>query len=152
MNLKEQIEQDIKTAMLAKDHSQLLALRAIKSAILLAETEKGAHGSLAPETELQLLMKAVKQRRDSAEIFAQQGRNDLAEKEQKEIEIISKYLPQQMSEEDLLIEVKNILKEINASDPKDMGRAMGIASKRLAGKTDGKTLSTIVRQLLTSKA
>lgn len=151
MNLKEQIEQDIKTAMLAKDHSQLLALRAIKSAILLAETEKGAHGSLAKETELQLLMKAVKQRRDSAEIFEQQGRSDLAEKERNEIEIINKYLPQQMSEEDIRIEVQKILTEVNASDPKDMGRVMGVASKRLAGKTDGKTLSTIVRQLLTTR-
>ena len=148
MNLKEKIEKDIKTAMLAKDQSQLLALRAINSAILLAETEKGASGNLAPDIESQLLMKAVKQRRDSAEIFEQQGRNDLAEKERSEIEVISKYLPKQMSEEELMSEVQSIISEINASDLKDMGRVMGIASKKLAGKTDGKTLSMMVKQLL----
>jgi uncharacterized protein len=148
MSLKIQIEQDLKKAMLAKDHIQLLALRAIKSAILIAETDKGASGSLTEDVELQLLMKAVKQRRDSAEIFEKQGRTDLYEKEQKEIEVISRYLPKQMTEEELQIEVKKIIEEVGASDPKEMGRVMGIASKRLAGRTDGKTLSMIVKQIL----
>lgn len=151
MSLREQIEQDIKTAMLAKDQGQLLALRAIKSAILLAETEKGAQGQLSKESEVQLLMKAVKQRRDSAEIFSQQGRDDLAEKEELEIEIINKYLPEQMSEQEILAEVTKIINDVGAIEPKDMGKVMGIASKQLAGKTDGKTLARIVKSVLIKK-
>lgn len=148
MSLKETIEQDIKKAMLAKKQSELLALRAIKSAILIAQTEKGSGGQLNKDTEMKLLMKAAKQRQESAELYQQQGRQDLADKEQLELEVINRYLPQRMSEEELRTEVQKIIEETGASEPKDMGKVMGVATKQLAGKTDGKTLSTVVRSLL----
>ena len=151
MSLKEQIEKNIKEAMLSKKQAELLALRSIKSAILIAESEKGAGGQLNEDTELKLLAKAVKQRKDSAEVFEKQNRMDLAQKELLELEVISRYLPKQMSEDELKNEVSEIIDEMKASGPQDMGRVMGFASKKFAGKTDGKTLSTIVRTLLSQK-
>ena len=150
MGLKQQIEIDIKAAMLAKNRGELLALRAIKSAILLAETEKGATGELSPETELKILSKATKQRKESAEVFQDQNRQDLAEKELMELEIINKYLPEQISEEEINAEVRKIIEETGASSMSDMGKVMGIATKKLAGRADGKTTSTIVRTLLSN--
>ncbi len=148
MSLKQQIESDIKTAMLAKQKSDLQALRAIKSMILLAETEKGNEGSVSAETELKLLMKAVKQRKDSAQIYKDQGREDLLSVELAEIAVIEKYLPQQLSEEEIRIELEKIIAQVGASGPQDMGKVMGMASKALSGKADGKTISGIVKSLL----
>ncbi len=148
MSLKQQIESDIKKAMLAKEKDELRALRAIKSMILLAETEKGKTGELSADTEMKLLQKATKQRSDSLEIYKQQGRDDLAAVEQAEIDVIARYLPKQLSKEDLEAEIKKIIDETGASSIKDMGKVMGIASKSLAGKADGKAISEVVKSLL----
>jgi uncharacterized protein YqeY len=148
MSLKQQIENDIKNAMLNREKDQLLALRAIKSASLLAETEKGAAGELDEVTEQKLLMKAVKQRKDSAEIFQAQGRDDLASKELNELRVIEQYLPEQMSEDALKEKLSTIISQVGASGPQDMGKVMGAATKELAGKADGKTISNLVKQLL----
>ncbi len=148
MGLKQQIEADIKQAMLAKKKDDLTALRSIKSAILLAETEKGAGDGLNEDQELKILTKAAKQRKDSAAIFKEQGREDLAEKELGELAIINNYLPQQLNEEEIIVVLKEIMDETGASDMKDMGKVMGIASKKLAGKADGKTISGLVKSLL----
>ncbi len=148
MSLKQQIESDIKKAMLAKEKDELRALRAIKSMILLAETEKGKTGELSADTEMKLLQKATKQRSDSLEIYKQQGRDDLAAVEQAEIDVIARYLPKQLSKEDLETEIKKIIDETGASSIKDMGKVMGIASKSLAGKADGKAISEVVKSLL----
>lgn len=149
MSLKAQIEGDIKKAMLAKQKDELKALRAIKSMILLAETEKGADGDISEDAEMKLLMKAVKQRKDSAAIYQEQSREDLYAIEMAEVAVIEKYLPKQMSEEELTAELKKIIDQVGASGPQDMGKVMGVASKALAGKADGKTISTIVRSVLT---
>lgn len=148
MRLKQQIEDDIKQAMRAKDQDGLRALRSIKSMILLAETEKGAEGELSEETELKLLTKAAKQRRESIEVFGQQGRDDLATKEQGELEVINRYLPQPLSDEELRAAVEKIVQETGASSMQDMGKVMGKASASLAGKADGKAISTVVKQIL----
>lgn len=148
MSLKEQIEADIKKAMLAKEKDTLRALRGIKSALLLAETEKGADGTISSEKEIAILMKAAKQRKDSADIYNQQGRSDLAEIELTEVKIIEKYLPQQMDEEELREAISKIISKIGASGPSDMGKVMGVATKELAGKSDGKSISTVVKSLL----
>ncbi len=148
MSLKEQIEGDIKKAMLSKNKKELIALRSIKSAILIAETEKGATGPVSQDTEVKILMKAVKQRRDSAEIYKSQGRTDLLETELAELEVINKYLPEQMSEEDLVKKLRDIIGRVGASGPQDMGKVMGVASKELSGSSDGKTISGHVRNLL----
>ncbi len=148
MNLKQQIEADIRQAMLAKDQDALRALRSIKSAILLAETEKGAQGALTEEKEIQLLSKAVKQRKESIEVFEQQNREDLASNERAELDIISRYLPQPMSEDELQQAVQQIVDETGASGPQDMGKVMGVATQRLAGKADGKSIAQAVRQAL----
>lgn len=150
MNLKEQIDNDIKSAMLNKKKDELTTLRAIKSMILLAETEKGNSGGMDKDAENKLLMKAAKQRKESADIYKQENRNDLYEKEMVELEIISRYLPKQLSREEVTDELKKIIAQVNASGPQDMGKVMGVATKALAGKTDGKTISEIVKQLLTS--
>jgi len=148
MSLKQQIETDIKTAMLARQKAELQALRAIKSMILLAETEKGNDGSVSADVELKLLMKAVKQRKDSAQIYKDQGREDLLAVELAEIAVIEKYLPKQMSEEEIRIELEKIVVQVGAAGPQDMGKVMGLASKALAGKADGKTISGIVKSIL----
>jgi uncharacterized protein len=150
MSLKQQIDNDIKTAMLAKNKDELMALRAVKSMILLAETEKSGTGELNVEVESKLLMKAAKQRKESADIFQKEGREDLAKTELLELEVINRYLPKQLSESDILEEVKKIIEQVGAKGPQDMGKVMGTATKQLAGKADGKVISEIVKKLLAS--
>lgn len=150
MSLKQQIDNDIKVAMLAKEKEELIALRAIKSMILLAETEKGKTGDLDKETENKLLMKAAKQRKESAEIFKNENREDLSNKEEFELSIISRYLPKQLSREEIAVELQKIVQQVGATGPQDMGKVMGAATKALAGKADGKIISEIVKQLLAS--
>jgi len=151
MSLEQKIMGDLKTAMLAKDEKALRSLRAIKAAILLAKTSEGAGGELKEDDEIKLLQKLVKQRKDSLEIFQQQNRTDLAQKEQEEIEIIEKFLPKQLSADDLKSEVSAIISEVGASSPADMGKVMGAATKKLAGKADGKAISALVKELLSGK-
>lgn len=151
MSLKQQIEDDIKQAMRAKDQDSLRALRSIKSMILLAETEKGAEGSLSEEAEMRLLTKAAKQRKESLEVFKEQGRDDLAAKEQAEWEVINRYLPKPLSEDELRLAVERIVEETGATGMQDMGRVMGQATIILAGKADGKAISTLVKQVLSGK-
>jgi len=151
MSLEQKIMGDLKTAMLAKDEKALRSLRAIKAAILLAKTSEGAGGELKEDDEIKLLQKLVKQRKDSLEIFQQQNRTDLAQKEQEEIEIIEKFLPKQLSTDELRSEVVAIISEVGASSPADMGKVMGAATKKLAGKADGKTISALVKELLSGK-
>jgi uncharacterized protein len=150
MSLKTQIESDIKQAMLAKEKDKLTALRAIKSLILLEETKEGrVHGTEVTEAEeIQLLSKAAKQRRESAEIFEKQNRQDLADKEKAELEVIESYLPKQLSEAELKEALQAIIARVGASAPSDMGKVMGVATKELAGKADGKAVSQMVKQLL----
>src|SRR5688572_8036410 len=148
MGLEQKIMAELKTAMLARDEASLRSLRAIKAAILLAKTSEGAGGELKEEDEIKLLQKLVKQRKDSLEIFQQQNRTDLAQKEQEEIEVIEKFLPKQLSAEELKAIISNIIAETGASSPADMGKVMGAATKQLAGKADGKAISTLVKELL----
>ena len=148
MSLKLQIDQDIKKAMLAKNKEELEALRSIKSLILLAETEKGGSGDVAAETEMKLLTKAAKQRKESADIFNQQYRPDLAEKELNQLEVINRYLPKQLTEEEITQELKKIIESVGAKSPAEMGKVMGVATKQLAGKADGKLISELVKKLL----
>jgi len=150
MNLKQQIDNDIKKAMLAKNKEELDALRSIKSMILLAETEKGVSADISSDTESKLLMKAAKQRKESADIFQQQNRQDLAEKELAQLEIISRYLPKQLSAEEVTGIIKTIIEEVGAKGPQDMGKVMGVATKKLAGQADGKVINEIVKKLLTA--
>lgn len=148
MNLESKIMADLKEAMKNKDQASLRGIRAIKAAILLAKTD-GSGREIDGTAEIKLLQKLVKQRQDSLEIYNKQGRDDLAKVEAEEIEVIQKYLPQQLSEEDLIPVITNIIEETNASGMQDMGKVMGMASKQLAGQADGKTLASIVKQLLT---
>jgi uncharacterized protein YqeY len=148
MGLKASIESEIKNAMLARDKDRLRALRAIKSLILLEETKEGAGAELSNEDEMKLLTKAAKQRKDSADIYKQQNREDLYAVEMAELEIISEFLPKQLTEAELEAELKTIISESGASGAKDMGKVMGIASKALAGKADGKAISMKVKELL----
>jgi uncharacterized protein len=148
MNLEQKIMAELKTAMLAKDEKALRSLRAIKAAILLAKTSEGAAGEIKEEDEIKLLQKLVKQRKDSLEIFQQQNRTDLAQKEQEEIEVIEKFLPKQLSSEELKAIIANIIAETGATSPADMGKVMGAATKQLAGKADGKAISAVVKELL----
>jgi uncharacterized protein len=148
MSLEQKIMSELKTAMLAKDEKALRSLRAVKAAILLAKTSEGAGGELKEEDEIKLLQKLVKQRKDSLDIYQQQNRADLAQKEKEEIEIIEKFLPNQLSVDELRSEVAAIISEVGASSPADMGKVMGAATKKLAGKADGKTISVLVKELL----
>ncbi len=148
MSLKKTIEADIKQAMLAKDKDTLTAVRSIKSLILLAETESGAAAELTPDQELKLLTKAAKQRRESAEVFKAQNREDLAEKELLELAVIEKYLPKQLSEQEITEAIKAIIAEVGATSLADLGKVMGVATKSLAGKADGKVVSGLVKALL----
>jgi uncharacterized protein len=148
MSLKVQIEADIKKAMLAKDKDELRALRGIKSMILLAETEKGAKEELSPEDETKLLMKAAKQRKDSAAIYATQERSDLQNIELAELSVIERYLPKQISEEELIERLKVIIKNTGATGPQDMGKVMAAATKEFAGQAEGKVVSFMVKSLL----
>jgi uncharacterized protein YqeY len=148
MSLKQQIDTDIKNAMLAKNKEELEALRSIKSMILLAETEKGSVSEISPDTENKILMKAAKQRKESADIFQQQNRTDLAERELFQLEVINRYLPKQLSADELTAELTKIIGEAGAKGPQDMGKVMGMATKKLAGKADGKLISEVVKKLL----
>jgi uncharacterized protein YqeY len=148
MTLKERIDADIKQAMLAKDKARLQALRSIKSQILLAETEKGGTEGISSDTEMKLLTKAAKQRRESAELYAKQGRTDLEEIELGELAVIEEYLPQQLDEGDLRVRLLEIIQRVGATGPSDMGRVMGVASKELAGQADGRAISSAVGDLL----
>ena len=148
MSLEQKIMADLKTAMLAKDEAALRSLRAVKAAILLAKTSEGASGELKEEDEIKLLQKLVKQRKDSLEIFQQQNRADLAKKEEEEIAVIEKFLPKQLSAEELKERLTKIIAEVGASSPADMGKVMGVATKQFAGKADGKTISALVKELL----
>jgi uncharacterized protein YqeY len=148
MSLKETIDSDIKQAMLAKKKDELTALRGIKSMILLAETEKGAEGSLSDEAEMKLLVKAAKQRKESAEIYTGEGRQDLADIENLEYEVISRYLPKALSEDELKAELMAIISSLGANSAADMGKVMGMASKKLAGLAEGKTIADLVKKLL----
>lgn len=150
MSLKQQIDSDIKSAMLNKQKDELIALRAIKSMILLAETEKGKTGELDKETENKLLMKAAKQRKESADIFKKESREDLYQKEMLEYEVISRYLPKQMTPEEITEELKKIIQQVNASSLQDLGKVMGTATKVLAGRADGKQVAELVKQLLSA--
>jgi hypothetical protein len=134
--------------MLSKDEKAVRSLRAIKAAIILAKTSEGAGGEIKEEDEIKLLQKLVKQRKDSLEIFQQQNRSDLAQKEKEEIEVIEKFLPKQLSPEELKEAVAKIIAETGASSAADMGKVMGAATKQLAGKADGKTISALVKELL----
>ncbi len=148
MSLEQQVMADLKTAMLAKDEKGLRGLRAIKAAIILAKTSEGAGGEIKPEEETRLLQKLIKQRKDSLEIYEQQNRADLAQKEKEEIEVIEKFLPKQMSAEELKAALQKIIAETGASSPADMGKVMGAATKQLAGKADGKTINVMVKEML----
>jgi uncharacterized protein len=148
MSLEERINQEIKAAMMAKEKVKLEALRAIKSAILIAKTEKGGADVLTQETELKILQKQLKQRKDSAEIYLQQNRAELAEKELAEASVIEQFLPKMLSDEELTEEVKKIIESVGAKSPADMGKVMGIASKALAGKAEGKAIADKVKALL----
>ncbi len=148
MSLEQKVMDELKTAMKAKDEAALRTLRAIKSAILIEKTSEGASDTITEAQEVKMLQKLAKQRRDSLEIFTTQNREDLAVKEREELAIIEKFLPEQMSQEDLHSAIKAIIEQVGAKTPADMGKVMGVASKQLAGKIDGKAISDAVKQLL----
>jgi uncharacterized protein YqeY len=148
MSLEEKINADLKTAMMSKDEAGLRGLRAIKSAILLAKTEKGSTGTLTAEKEVQLLQKLVKQRKDSITEFEKANRQDLITKEKEEVAVIEKYLPAMMSEDEVREVIKKIITETGATSQKEMGKVMGLASKQLAGKADNKMVAEIVKSSL----
>ncbi len=150
MSLKTQIDSDIKQAMLAKNKEELEALRSIKSMILLAETEKGGSGDITSEAENKLLVKAAKQRKEAADIFQKENRPELAQRELVQLEVINRYLPKQLSEEEIVSEVKKIIEQVGAKGPQDMGKVMGTATKQLAGKADGKLISELVKKILSA--
>ncbi len=148
MSLETQVMEEMKDAMKAKAEGTLRGLRAIKAEIIKAKTEPGAHGEISPETEQKMLQKMMKQRKDSLEIYQQQNRPDLAQKEIEEIAVIERFMPKQMSDAELKEAVAKIITEVGASSPADMGKVMGVATKQLAGKTDGKAISAAVKELL----
>ncbi len=148
MSLEQKVMAEMKEAMKSKNEAGLRALRAIKAEIIKAKTDPGAGGEISAEKELSLLQKMMKQRKDSLEIYQQQNREDLAKKEQEEIAVIEKFLPQQLSGEELKTELLQIISETGASSPADMGKVMGAATKKLAGRADGKTISAMVKELL----
>jgi len=148
MSLEQKVMAELKTAMLAKDEAGLRSLRAIKAAIIVAKTAEGAKGEISEDDETKLLQKLVKSRKDSLEIFQQQNRPELAKKEEEEIAIIEKFLPAQLSTDEVRSELQKIISSVGASSPADMGKVMGVATKQLAGKADGKTISTLVKELL----
>ena len=148
MSLEQKIMAEMKEAMKAKDEAALRALRGIKAEIIKAKTEPGAGGEITEEAEIKMLQKMVKQRKDALEIYQQQNRADLMQKEQEEINVIGKFLPAQMSEEELKNELRAIITETGASSPADMGKVMGAATKKLAGRAEGKAISAAVKELL----
>ena len=148
MDLFDKISEDIKTAMMAKDKIRLEALRGAKKEFLEAKTAKGSNGELTDETAVKILQKMVKQRKDSAGIYAEQNRPELAEKELAEVAVLEDYLPKQMTPEELETALKAIIEKTGATSGKDMGKVMGVASKELAGKTEGRAISETVKRLL----
>ena len=146
--LKDTIDAAIKQAMLAKDKVRLTSLRSIKSQIMLAETAEGASATLTPEAELKLLNKAAKQRRDAAAIYKEQFRSDLEATELAELAIIEEYLPQQLSEADLVERLVHIIQRVGAQGPSDLGKVMGVAARELSGQADGKRISDVLSHLL----
>lgn len=148
MSLEQKVMEGMKEAMKAKDEARLRGLRAIKAEIIKAKTEPGAGGVISEDGEVKLLQKLVKQRKDSLEIYQQQNRQDLVQKEQEEIDVIEKFLPAQLSEEELKRELQQIITETGASSAADMGKVMGAATKKLAGRADGKSISAAVKELL----
>jgi hypothetical protein len=150
MNLEQKIMAEMKDAMKAKDEAALRSLRAIKAEIIKAKTEPGAGGEISGDKEISMLQKMVKQRRDALEIYQTQNRPELAQKEQEEITVIERFLPAQMSEDELKQELRQIITETGASSPADMGKVMGVASKKLAGRAEGKAISAAVKELLAS--
>ena len=148
MGFEEQIMEEMKAAMKAKDEAGLRGIRAIKAEIIKAKTDPGANGILTEEVTLKMLQKMVKQRKDSLEIFKQQNREDLAQKEQEELNVIEKFLPKQFSETELKEAIAAIIAQVGASSVADLGKVMGVASKQLAGKADGKAISAVVKELL----
>lgn len=147
MSMEQQIQQDIKAAMLAKEKTRLESLRAIKAAILLAKTEDGSE-NIADEAVVKIIQKLVKQRKETAEIYRQQNREELAAQELAEAAAMEVYLPKQLSEEELETELKKIIAQVGATGPQDMGKVMGTATKALAGKADGRAISALVKKLL----
>lgn len=148
MTLEERINQDIKAAMMAKDKVRLEALRAVKSAILLAKTDGEHKDTLSADVEMKILQKQVKQRKDAAEQYIQAGRKELADKELAEASVIEEYLPKMLSADELKAELQKIIAEVGAKAPSDMGKVMGVASKALAGKAEGKAIADMVKHLL----
>lgn len=143
-----QIDQEIKKAMLAKNAAQLRGLRAIKAALLVAKTEKGAAEEVTEEAETKILQKLVKQRRESADIYKQQGREDLYQVEEEEIEVINQFLPKQLDRAEVATIIAQVIEKAGATSVKDMGKVMGLANKELAGKADGKLIAEIVKEKL----
>ena len=148
MSIFDQVNEGINNAMKNKEEATLRALRGVKSALLLAKTEKGAADELSEEKEIQVLQKLVKQRKESLEIYTTQNRPELAVVEAEEIAVIEKFLPKQMDEATLRTELQNIIAAVGAAGPQDMGKVMGAATKQLAGKADGKMISQLVKELL----
>ena len=148
MKISEQINEDIKTAMKAREKVALEALRAAKTAFILARTQEGAHGDLSEDEELKCIQKLVKQRKESADIYSKQARQDLADKELAEASVLESYLPAKMSRDELVNYLKVLIGTTGAQSSKDMGRVMGVATKELAGKADGKDIAAIVKELL----
>jgi uncharacterized protein YqeY len=152
MSLEQNVMAELKTAMLAKDEKSLRSLRAIKAAIINLKTSEGFSGEIKEEDEIKLLQKLIKQRKESLEIFEKQQRTDLAEKEKEEIVVIEKFLPKQLSKEELNNIIEGIIKQTGAKSQADMGKVMSLANKQLAGKADGKTISSIVKEILSSNS
>lgn len=150
MSLEQKVMDDLKTAMLAKDEKSLRSLRAIKAALINLKTSEGYAGEIKEDDEIKLLQKLVKQRKESLEIYERQNRNDLAQKEKEEIEVIEKFLPKQMSKQELKEAIASIIQQAGATSQADMGKVMGAANKQLAGKADGKTIAAIVKEILAS--
>jgi len=152
MSLEQNVMADLKAAMLAKDEKSLRSLRAIKAAIINLKTAEGFSGEIKEDDEIRLLQKLVKQRKESLDIYEKQSRNDLAEKEREEIEVIEKFLPTQLSEADLRKAIASVIKEAGATSQADMGKVMGMANKQLGGKADGKTIAAIAKEILATKS
>ena len=150
MNLFDKVSEDIKKAMLARDKVRLEALRGAKNEFLEAKTAKGANGELSDENATKILVKMVKQRKESAKIYEENNRAELAQNELAEAAVLEEYLPKQLSAEELEAEIRAIIAEVGAAGPKDMGKVMGVASKRLAGKAEGRAISETVKNILNS--
>lgn len=148
MSLEAKVMEGMKDAMKTKNEALLRALRAIKAEIIKAKTEPGANGAVSEEGELKLLQRMAKQRKDSLEVFNTQGRADLAQKEQEELDIIEQFLPKQLGADELKVILEKIIAELGAAGPQDMGKVMGVATKQLAGQADGKVVSALVKELL----